>query len=64
MNINQPETYTRMLCSLPKGTTATRIMIPPRMLDIVNDSSITTPARAIMTTGSNSKIMIDIAHLN
>ena len=41
MNINHPETYTRMLCSLKKSTTVTRIMIPPRMLGIVNDSSIT-----------------------
>ena len=64
MNINQSETYTRMLCSLQKSTTATRIMILPRMLDIVNDSSITTPARAMKTTASNSKIMIDNTHLN
>jgi len=30
-------------------------MIPPKNLDTVNDYSITTTAKAMMTTGSNSK---------
>ena len=37
---------------LAKRSAAARIMIPSRMLDIVDDSSITTPARKMVTTGS------------